>query len=361
MATDESEKWLLLLPESVRTLPVDLAAALGLTALACVFALVPGLNETPLRLLFSLPLVLFVPGYVFVAALFPEAGESPIADDADEERDTAATTNDEMTDIDGAISHGFSTGSGIDGIERVALSFGLSIAIVPLVGLLLNFTPWGIRLGPILVSLTGFVVVTTAIAETRRKQLPESERFEVPYRRWIDDGRAELFDPTSRFDAVLNLILVVSVLLALGSVAYAVAVPPEGESFSEFYVLSEDDDGELTAAGYPTNFSLGESKPIVVGVGNHEHEPTQYSVVVQLQRVEITDNETQIRERTELDRFKSPEIGHNDTWNTEIGIRPMIEGESLRVQFLLYRGDVPTDPTGENAYRTLHLWVAVEG
>jgi len=30
-----------------------------------------------------------------------------------------------------------------DGIERVALSFGLSIAIVPLIGLVLNFTPWG--------------------------------------------------------------------------------------------------------------------------------------------------------------------------------------------------------------------------
>jgi len=35
------------------------------------------------------------------------------------------------------------TVEGIDGIERVALSFGLSIAIVPLIGLVLNFTPWG--------------------------------------------------------------------------------------------------------------------------------------------------------------------------------------------------------------------------
>jgi len=29
----------------------------------------------------------------------------------------------------------------LDGIERIALSFGLSIAVVPLMGLALNYTP----------------------------------------------------------------------------------------------------------------------------------------------------------------------------------------------------------------------------
>ena len=36
----------------------------------------------------------------------------------------------------------------IDNIERTALSIGMSLALVPLVGLLLNYTPWGIRLTP---------------------------------------------------------------------------------------------------------------------------------------------------------------------------------------------------------------------
>jgi len=34
-------------------------------------------------------------------------------------------------------------------------------------------------------------------------------------------------------------------------------------------------------------------------------------------------------------------------------------GENLRVQYLLYRGDPPAEPTQENAYRSLHLWVDV--
>ena len=39
-------------------------------------------------------------------------------------------------------------------LERLALSIGLSLALVPLVGLILNYTPWGIRLNPIIISLT---------------------------------------------------------------------------------------------------------------------------------------------------------------------------------------------------------------
>jgi hypothetical protein len=61
--------------------------------------------------------VLFLPGWMFMAALYPR-------------------------------------GEDIDGFERLALSVGLSLAIVPLVGLFLNYTPWGITLSPIMISLS---------------------------------------------------------------------------------------------------------------------------------------------------------------------------------------------------------------
>ena len=51
----------------------------------------------------------------------------------------------------------------IDNIERTALSIGMSLALVPLVGLLLNYTPWGIRLTPVtlsLLALTTFLTIT---------------------------------------------------------------------------------------------------------------------------------------------------------------------------------------------------------
>jgi len=378
MATGGSDRTLaLLLPEPVRELPADLAAVVGLVGVACLFVLVPVLNETPLRVVLGLPLVLFLPGYALIAALFPEAGSTPVASDgvtaesdgdssseneadsgAAAEAGAAAANADENEDsfLGGAPGMG---SAGIDGIERVALSFGLSIAVVPLLGLILNFTPWGIRLGPILVTISGFTLGMTAVAAVRRRALPEDERFHVPYRQWIDIGRSELFNPENRLDAALNVLLVASVLLAVGSVAYAVAVPPQGEAFTEFYLLTEDEDEELVAADYPSEFRLGESQPVVVGIGNHEGGTEEYTVVVQLQRVETTGNETTILEREEIDRFQSPAVADNETWQRTHGIQPTMTGERLRVQYLLYRDAPPGAPTAENAYRDLHLWIDV--
>jgi len=51
-------------------------------------------------------------------------------------------------------------GKDLSPLERLALSIGLSLALVPLIGLILNYTPWGIRLGPVATSL----IIYTAIA-----------------------------------------------------------------------------------------------------------------------------------------------------------------------------------------------------
>ncbi len=85
--------------------------------------------------------VLFIPGYVTIEALFPKGRE-------------------------------------LDVIERVALSLGLSLALVPLIGLLLNFTPWGIRLEPIVGSLTIFTGGLALVALGRRFRM-SVERFEL--------------------------------------------------------------------------------------------------------------------------------------------------------------------------------------
>jgi len=61
----------------------------------------------------------------------------------------------------------FPRGSELDGLERFALSIGLSLAIVPLIGLLLNYTPWGIRFVPITASLGGFTVIMAIAAGIR--------------------------------------------------------------------------------------------------------------------------------------------------------------------------------------------------
>ena len=341
----------LLLPRPVRELPADLAAVLAVVALTNLVVFLPVVNDSPLRVVVGLAFVLFVPGYAFVAALFPEAGEPPTA-----EPDPAESDGD---DADAAsVPAG---DRGIDGVERVALSFGLSIAVVPLLGLALNFTPFGIRLVPILVTLSGFTVVATAVAAARRRELPADERFAVPYRSWLAAGRRELLDPPSRLDAALNVALVLAVLLATSSVVYAIAVPPQGERFTEFYVLTEGEDGDLVADGYPEAFAPGEPESLYVGIGNNEHETVDYTVVVQLQRVEGEGNDSRVTAREPVERF-SATLEHNETWlqQRDLTVSGELAGEDLRLTFLLYDGDVPAAPTRENAYRDLHLWVDVE-
>jgi hypothetical protein len=56
----------------------------------------------------------------------------------------------------------------LESLERLALSIGLSLAVVPLIGLFLNYTPWGIRLTPIVASLAVFTETMAAIALTRK-------------------------------------------------------------------------------------------------------------------------------------------------------------------------------------------------
>jgi uncharacterized membrane protein len=321
-------------------MPADLVAVIVVVALTNLAVIGPIVRETPVRVVFSLPFVLFVPGYAVIAALFPEARE-PQSETGEQTRVTVDRNR------------------GIKRIERVALSFGVSIAIVPPVGLVLNFTQWGIRLVPVLVSVSAFTLLATAVAAERRRALPRDERFRVPYRAWIAAGRSGLLEPETRTDAILNVVLVLSLLLAIGSVGFAIAVPKTGEAFTEFYILTENETGELVAADYPSEFTQGDSEEIVTGVVNQEHQPETYQVVVELHRVERANNSTRILEREELSQFATGELAHNETWIRRHNVSPTMTGERLRLTYMLYRGDVPAEPTPENAYRELHLWVNV--
>ncbi len=345
---DRGQLWRVFVPATLRRLPTDLGLVTVYLGCATAVVVVPGLNQTVLRPMLALPLVLFVPGYLFVAALFPEAG--PPLDDGE---------TPDATDDGAAAAR---TDDGIDGIERVALSFGTSIAIVPLIGLVLNFTPFGIRLVPILISLLLFCGTTLGLAARRRAAVAPEQRFSVDVVGALVDVRTELTQPDSRADAALNVLLVVSVLLAVSSVGYAVAVPKQGEAFTELYLLTEGEDGELVADGYPTELVQGEPASLVVGVGNHEHERVDYTVVVALQRVtpvnESGNTTVRVDGQRQLQRF-SPTLADNETWERGHTVTPPIAGERLRLIYLLYRGDAPAAPSTATAYREVHLWVNV--
>lgn len=247
-----------------------------------------------LRIALGLPFILFFPGYVLITALFPKKDD-------------------------------------LDGIERVALSFGLSIAVAPLIGLGLNYTPWGIRFTPILVSLIIFIIAMSGIALYRRRKLPGDEQyypvFSVSLPAW-----GEISD----LDRVLSVFLVLAILFAVGSICYVVAAPKVGEKFTEFYILGMNGKAE----GYPRDLSVGEQGEIIVGVVNHEYREVNY--YVQIKMGEFV-----------LPRKGPITLAHEKKWESPTTFPCLHPHNNVKVEFLLFR-DGDTKP-----YRSLHLWVNV--
>jgi len=64
----------------------------------------------------------------------------------------------------------------LDNIERTALSIGMSLALIPITGLLLNYTPWGIRLTPVTISLLALTITFATAAILREHQANLKEK-----------------------------------------------------------------------------------------------------------------------------------------------------------------------------------------
>ena len=293
-------------------------------AIACIY--VPVLNETPIRVLLALPLYLFIPGYALIAALFP---------------------SDEDLDL----------------IERIALSFGLSIAVVPLIGLGLNYTPWGIRLDPIVISLSLFTIIMVFIAQVRRAMTDPDSRYRFPAGEIMAGVHEEFFPKEgNRTDKILSVILLVSIIAAIGTTIFVIAFPREGEKFTEFYILGE----KRMAADYPDRLFIGEEYPMYIGVGNHEYRNVSYTVEVHQMTMETDEsgNVSYITRMNLTNRLSVP-VPHNETVILPYNLSTADIGYN-RIEFLLFNESVPDrDVRGmeriNQSYRDLHLWVKVLG
>lgn len=281
-------------------IPADLALVILWTLVCIPFVLVPPLNETPVRILLGLPLVLFLPGYALIALLFPRKDD-------------------------------------LDGIERVALSFGLSIAVVPLTGLALNYTPFGIRLSPVLFSLSVLTVALAIGAVLRRAELPAEDRFVVAFGAAFRVLKESFAASETRLDRILTVILIISIVVAIGMVVYVIVTPKQGEKFTEFYILGPGG----KADDYPTNLRVGEDGRLIIGIVNHEYATVEYRLEVWLGDARLTN--------------ESFPLTHNETWERPFSFRPTQVGEDQKLEFLLFlTGQNETEP-----YRSLHLWVDV--
>lgn len=279
----------------IRNIPSDLLIVLIWTVLTFIFVIIPTLENSIIRTILGIPMVIFIPGYGLIAALFPKKDD-------------------------------------LDTIERIALSFGLSIAIVPLLGLALNFT-FGIRIIPIVITLCTFIVIMVTVTIYRRKALSEDVVFSLRLNKIYETIDNEINFPKNKIDRVLNIILAFTIILAIGMIYYVIVTPKIGEKFTEFYILGPSGKAE----NYPTELKLGSSATLLTGVVNHEYSPVNYTIQIFL------DNDMLFSKKLVLN--------HNETWEKNITFVPNKEGKDKKLELLLFKENNFTSP-----YRKLHLW-----
>ncbi len=243
-----------------------------------------------LQIILGLPFILFSPGYTLMASLYP-------------------------------------TKTGVGGIERIALSFGLSIASVGLLMLVFNYTPWGITLGTILYSIAAFMLIVSAIAYFRQRRLAESERFSLEFRLHIPNMGV------SKLDKALSIVLVVVGLATLGFVIFTIAAPKPSQTFTEFYLP----EAEMETSGN-TMLKVGEETKVTVGIVNYEDEKVSYHIEVMIDGIKNGE--------------AAPiQLDNEEKWEGLVSFTPEKAGHQ-KVEFYLYKeGD--TDPCME----PLRLWM----
>ena len=268
---------------------------IGLLLVALIAAGVQGLPAPlpMLRLLLGLAYVLLFPGYAMQAALFPRADD-------------------------------------LDGPERLALSFGLSVAVVPPLALLLDALPWGLRLWPIAAAEALFTLVCAGVALYRRRRLPEAER---PVLALGFDARDwwTAQDRTSR--VLFGLLGLALAMFAVGATAIIVT-PKPGEFLTEFYILGP----EGLAENYPRTAVLGQPMEVTVGITNREARGADYLVRIQL-------------DSQPVGRTGPIRLAPGETWEAAVSFVPSVAGDDLQLEFFLYKDG------GDDPYRSLLLWL----
>lgn len=300
------------------TLPLDILGALG-TVLAADLAM--ALSIPGVRVGLGIPFVLWAPGFALTSALFPRV-EPPSRGLAPSPRRLLSP------------------------LERFALSIGLSLTLVPLAGLILRLTPWGLEVGPAMVTLNALTLGLIVVAWWRRSRLPEEVRpqFAVPWPQ----------GPAERGVRALQILVLVAVLAAVGALAYALLVPAKDEPFTEFYVLGPGG----KSVDYPDQLAPGERATLVVGVVPHEHREVSDTVTITLSSgtvVETDGNRTFEVASTQVLLSRAVRLGDLEKSEFPVPFDAPTQPGTYRIDLVLRQEPDP------QAYRSLHLWFTVGG
>ncbi len=256
----------------------------------------------PLRLVLGLIYVLFVPGYCLTAVLFPRNED-------------------------------------LDGIERIGLGLGLSIAWLPVLALILNLLPWGLQLWPIVIGELVSIALFSAIMFLERKSPSLGEAY-IPRLAWQPRLWWRSLPPSDR--RVYQFILMALTGMAL-ALAWTFLVPRNDQFMTEFYILGPEGQAE----GFPQKVAVGENIQVTLGLVNLERMAHTY-------RVEIWAVDPWTNGRRQLLKEEGPfELATRSHYKWPVTWEMPWPGDDQEVDLLLYDGK------GIKPYRSLRLYLNV--
>jgi len=241
------------------------------------------------RIILGLPFVLLFPGYALISVLFPE-----------KER--------------------------LGGVERLALSLGLSLAIIPIMGLIMNYT-FGVNINSALYSLAGFVLLFSIIGIIRQRGLTDAEKnsFTISF---------EWFGRQSILERILSVILVLVACGTIGVLVYTMAVPKTGSEYSELYILNSQGNTD----NYPSDIQIGDTESVIVVIINHENRTADYRIEIQIDNDPNDDIEP-----ITLDTIDNITLENEEKYEAPASFTPQITGDGQKVYFILFK-DGGTEP-----------------
>lgn len=262
---------------------------------------IPGLAE--IRLAFGVIYTFFVPGYWLQAALFPRIKD-------------------------------------INMLERVGFSLGLSVGVVPLLALLLDRLPWGLRLWPILIGESGITLIFALAAAFQRVRLGVGQAYFTELHWWPK------LRGIVKSRSIRGIYALVAVILALAGVllAWNFLLPFPDSFMTEFFILGQN----RKAENFPRMAQPGETLEVYMGITNKERNANNYRVEVWVQDPWNLDH------RICVGTYGPFSLLRAQTIEIPVKLEMPWTGQDMRVDFLLFLDTQPEEP-----YRALHLFLDV--
>jgi uncharacterized membrane protein len=249
-----------------------------LSLILIITVLVPPLNKTPAWMLPGSLFVCLIPGYLLLEIMFPR--------------------NDDL-----------------ELIERLALSFGSSLILTSIIGLIFNYTQWGIRLELILLVIAVFCLFLCFITLARRKKLPLGLRISIP-----------------SMEKMLSIFLIICILMTVGAAAYTLLKPgstpgkDNKTNLTDFYIKKIDSN----ASAYTLNLVSGEETTLNMILVNQEGSAVNYNILVRVNNSILKqDNIT---------------LQNNQKMKIPVNFTAGLPGEK-NIEFILYK------PPNKNPYQ----------